>query len=196
MMAVMTFDAERRGRLISEVELNNYVCWLAAAVTEALHYFIGHNCGSPHNEVRYLAAMGAHITHMLRDALDDIENGYINIPRETLDAAGINPGDVDSPAYRAWVKGRVELARSYFRAGRSYLEKVENGRCRLAGYAYIARFESVLDAIERDGYRLRGAYSECKSLPMMGWTMLSQAIRPQPPFALPRHVATAEGVRS
>ena len=42
MMAVMTFDAERRGRLISHDELNRYALGLATAVTEALHYFIGH----------------------------------------------------------------------------------------------------------------------------------------------------------
>jgi len=52
MMAVMAFDAGRRGRLISQRELNNYTHWLAVAVTEALHYFIGHNCASPHGEIR------------------------------------------------------------------------------------------------------------------------------------------------
>jgi lysine/ornithine N-monooxygenase len=41
MMQVMEFDAKRRGRLISQVELNEYTRWLATAVTEAMHYFIG-----------------------------------------------------------------------------------------------------------------------------------------------------------
>ena len=34
MMQVMDFDARRRGRLISQVELNEYTRWLATAVTE------------------------------------------------------------------------------------------------------------------------------------------------------------------
>src|SRR5512140_1342499 len=42
MMQVMDFDARRRGRLISQAELNEYTHWLASAVTEAMHYFIGH----------------------------------------------------------------------------------------------------------------------------------------------------------
>src|SRR5687768_2091471 len=42
MMQVMEFDAGRRGRLISMVELDQYTHWLASAVTEAMHYFIGH----------------------------------------------------------------------------------------------------------------------------------------------------------
>lgn len=42
MMAVMAFDADRRGQLISEMDLASYTHHLSAAVTDALHYFIGH----------------------------------------------------------------------------------------------------------------------------------------------------------
>jgi phytoene/squalene synthetase len=114
--------------------------------------------------MRYLAVGAAHITHMLRDTIDDIQAGYYNIPREVLDANHITPQDVKSDAYRAWVKSRVQLARTYFKAGREYLNQVENPRCRLAGFAYTARFECVLDSIERDGYLLRAAYPERKGL--------------------------------
>ncbi len=76
MMAVMAFDAERRGRLISVDELKEYTRHLATAVTEAMHYFIGYGCKSPQDQTRYLAVSAAHITHMFRDTLDDIEAGY------------------------------------------------------------------------------------------------------------------------
>jgi len=164
MMAVMAFDAERRGRLISQEELTGYTRYLATAVTEALHYFIGHRCESPKSEARYLAATAAHVAHMLRDTLEDTEAGYFNIPREYIESQKIDPRDVWSDPYRRWVKSRVQLARAYFKAGRDYLAQVENLRCRMAGYAYIARFDGVLEAIERDGYRLRSEYSERKSL--------------------------------
>ncbi len=163
MMAVMTFDVNRRGRVISQSELNEYTRWLAGAVTEALHYFIGHGCYSPHTEARYLAVTAAHMTHMLRDTLADVQTGYFNIPREVLGANRITPQDVGSEAYRAWVRSRVALARAYFTAGREYLNQVENLRCRLAGLAYIARFEWLLDTIEREGYCLRPQYAERKS---------------------------------
>jgi phytoene/squalene synthetase len=163
MMAVMAFDAERRGRWITQEELVSYRRCLATAVTEALHYFIGHCCNSPRGERRYLAATAAHITHMLRDTCEDTAAGYYNVPRQFLDANGITPQDVGSQAYRAWVRGQVQLAREYFKAGKDYLAQVENFRCRLAGHAYIARFEVVLDAIEREGYILRPDYDERKS---------------------------------
>ena len=158
MMAVMAFDAERRGRLISQRELVDYSRWLATAVTEALHYYIGHRNRSPQIESRYLAATGAHIAHMLRDTVEDNESGYFNIPSEYLAEHDIGPLDIASDAYRAYVKGRVELARAYFDAGKEYLAQVENLRCRLAGYSYIARFAPILNMIEHDSYLLKARY--------------------------------------
>ncbi len=163
MMAVMDFDARRRGRVVSQKELDAYTHHLASAVTEAMHYFIGHCCPSPRDETRYLAVTAAHITHMLRDTYDDVQHGYYNIPREWIAAKRIQPDDLDSPAYRLWVRSRVQLARGYFALGKEYLARVSNLRCRLAGYAYTARFEWLLDTFQREGYRLRPAYSERKS---------------------------------
>jgi hypothetical protein len=175
MMAVMAFDADRRGRLISQRELNEYTRWLAVAVTEALHHFIGHNCFAPRDELRYLAVTGAHITHMLRDTLADVAVGYYNIPAEVVAANGIAPGDVKSQAYREWVQGRVREARTCFRLGRDYLAQVENLRCRIAGYAYMRRFEVVLDCIEREAGLLRSQYPERKgcgrAVEMIGWAL-------------------------
>ncbi len=164
MMGVMSFDAGRRGRLISQLELNEYTHLLASAVTEAMHYFIGHCCYSPRDDTRYLAVTAAHITHMLRDTFDDVQAGYYNIPREVLEAGHITPQDVQSYAYRTWVRGRVQLARKYFKAGREYLSRVQNPRCRLAGFAYAARFEWLLNTFEREGFGLRPQYEERKSL--------------------------------
>ena len=177
MMQVMEFDAKRRGRLISAVELREYTHWLASAVTEAMHYFIGHNSYSPLDETRYLAVTGAHITHMLRDTFDDVQAGYYNLPREVLEKAHIQPQAVESKAYRAWVQSRVQLARNCFQAGKKYLSRVQEPRCRLAGLAYTARFEWLLDTMERENYYLRPQYSERKrigtGLRMIGTTLAS-----------------------
>jgi phytoene/squalene synthetase len=164
MMQVMDFDARRRGKLISQAELNEYTRWLATAVTENLHHFIGHSQFAPHDETRYLAVSAAHITHMLRDTYDDVKAGYYNIPSEVLEANHIGPQDVSSDAYRAWVEGRVQLAREYFKAGKSYFSRVQNPRCRLACFAYIARFEWLLDTIQNENYFLRPQYGERKSI--------------------------------
>lgn len=175
MMAVMEFDAERRGRVISQVELERYTHGLAVAVTEALHYFIGHHCPPPCGEMRYRAASAAHIVHMLRDAYEDTALGYYNVPHEVIETGNITPQKINSAPYREWVRNRVEQARKDFRQGRAYLARILNLRCRLAGYAYIARFESVLRTIERENYVLRPVYPECKQV-IRGLGMLTSAL--------------------
>lgn len=187
MMAVMVFDVGRRGRLITQAELAEYSRKLATAVTEAMHYFIGHAEPAPRHPARYLAVTAAHITHMLRDTREDVAAGYFNIPREHLQARGITAHDVDSRAYREWVCSRVQLARQYFRAGRQYLAQVRNWRCRLAGHAYAARFEWMLRVIERDYYCLRSEYGQRRSLGAglwMGWSTLASLFTPAGPRRL------------
>jgi hypothetical protein len=63
-----------------------------------------------------------------------------------------------------------------FRERREYTAQVKNLRCRLAGYAYMVRFEWMLNTIERDAYCLRSDYPERKSLQTgiwIGWSMLT-----------------------
>lgn len=164
MLDIMAFDAKRRGAVLAQADLSDYTRKLAMAVTEALYYFIGHDEPQPLNPARYLAVTAAHITHMLRDTYEDTEIGYFNIPKEYLQTHGIAPEDVTSEPYREWVCGRVHLARKYFAAGREYFSHDPVLRRRLAGYAYTARFEWVLGAIERDNYCLRSEYPERKGL--------------------------------
>lgn len=164
MFAIIEFDAYRKGRLISQQELTWYSTRLGQSVTDGLQYFIGNGHPYPATEDRYLASIAAHIAHLLRDMVLDTADGFINIPREYLEAHGISPQDVDSPPFRAWVRQRVELAREYFREGKRYLDELDVLRCKIVGYWYCARFEGVLDTIERDGYILRARYDERRRL--------------------------------
>jgi len=55
-----------------------------------------------------------------------------------------------------------------------------NARHRLAGLAYIVRFEWLIRTIERDGFTLRPAYDERRRITSglhMGWTVVSQLVR-------------------
>lgn len=199
MMSVMRFDAARQNKVISQAELSGYSRVLAVAVTEAMYYFIGHE-RSPRHEARYLAVTAAHITHMLRDAFEDVDAGYFNIPREYLRSHGCSPKAVNSTAYREWVCSRVQLARAYFKAGRGCTAQVKNLRCRLAGFLYTARFEWMLRAVERDNYCLRPAYPERKSLRAglwMIWRTLASLstsawTRMKPQSVALRHLQTKE----
>jgi phytoene/squalene synthetase len=172
MMAVMAFDVERCGRKITNAELTEYTRLLSTAVTELLFYLIGHKDAPKSGEYRYHAVNGAHIVHMLRDMCEDISAGYINLPGDYIQAHQISFEELHSYAIREWVFERVKLARKFFQSGRSYIAQVKNFRCRLAGFAYLSRFEYMLRLIERDGYCLQLEYPERKSLwagLWMGW---------------------------
>ena len=160
MLAIIAFDAYRKGRLISQQELTWYNNCLGKSVTDGLQYFIGNGHPYPATNNRCLAAIAAHITHLLRDMLPDTANGFSNIPRECLEAHGISPKDVESAPFRAWVQNQVGQARVYFREGKRYLDELDVLRCKIVGYWYCARLEGVLSTIERDGYILRAVYNE------------------------------------
>ena len=179
MMAVMAFDVERCGRSITPDELAEYTRLLATAVTEVLFYLIGHHDAPPEGDTRYHAVSGAHMVHMLRDMLEDFDVGYYNFPAAFLTDGPAGSDTFQSLPFRQWVKERAGLARKYFMTGREYISRVKNPRCRLAGFAYLARFEWMLRLIERDDYRLRADYPERKSfraLIWIAWRVLASSV--------------------
>ena len=159
-MAVIALDAQRQGNVVSRQELSAYTTCLATAVMDGLQYFIGNAHPYPRTHERNLAVMGAHVTHMLRDMLEDLSCGLVNIPAEDLEGYGAGMDDVNSAQFRQWVHDQVELARYCFQQGKTYIDSLDVLRCKLAGVWYCARFECVLNAIERDGYRLRAEYHD------------------------------------
>ena len=180
MFAIIEFDAFRKDRLISQCELTWYTERLAESVTDGLLYFIGNGHPYPLSDDRYLAVTAAHIAHLLRDVVQDVADGFINIPREYLEAHGIGPEEFNSAPFRAWVRGQVTQARQCFREGTRYLDDLAVLRSRIVGRWYCARFEAVLDTIERDGYILRAAYNERRKLSAwlnMAWLGVSVTLQ-------------------
>jgi phytoene/squalene synthetase len=163
-MSVIEFDANRNGRLVSQSELTAYTGNLANAVMDGIQYFIGNGHPYPKTPDRTLAVTGAHLVHMLRDSLEDLPAGFVNIPREDIARLGIHLDDVESGSFRQWVHEQVEKAMICFHAGRGYIDRLEVLRCKLAGAWYCARFEWYLDSILHDGCHLRSVYTGRRSL--------------------------------
>ncbi len=159
-MAVIAFDARRSGHPVSRRELSAYTACLGTAVMDGILYFIRNGHPYPRTPERTLAVVGAHITHMLRDTLEDLPRGIINVPAEDIAAYGLSLEDTGSEAFRGWTRAQVEEARRCLKEGMRYTYSLDVLRAKLAGVWYCARFDCVLSAIERDGYRLRSEYPE------------------------------------
>jgi phytoene/squalene synthetase len=164
MMGIIDFDAQRRGELVSADKLAWYSQSLGTSVVDAIQFFIGNDQSYPETNDRYLAGIAAHIAHMLRDMRQDIADGFVNIPREYIQQHNIKLENFDQSALRAWVRNRVDESRSLFRKGKRYLDKLGVLRVKIVGYWYAARFDGVLDTIERDGYVLREDYGNRRRL--------------------------------
>lgn len=180
MLAIIEFDAHRKGRFITEAELGWYTERLGISVTDGIQYFVGNGYPYPSSELQYLAATGAHISHLIRDMIPDIKNGFINIPIEVLEKHGLDPGDFHNEIYKDWVRGRVNLARQLLSQGKRYLGSLDVLRCKIVGYWYCARFEGVLSTIEQDGYALRESYNERKRFSawlLMLWILLRVSLQ-------------------
>ncbi len=167
MFSIVEFDAYRKGRLITEEQLNWYSDCLAKSTTDGLQYFIGNNQQYPVAQNQYFAAKAAHIIHLLRDMVDDLQNGFINIPKEYIELNNIKLSQIESPEFKAWVRDRIEKARVYFIEGKRYLENLKVLRCKTVGLWYCARFEHVLDKIENEDYLLRESYREKYNSPTL-----------------------------
>ncbi|TAI47362.1 squalene/phytoene synthase family protein [Flagellimonas allohymeniacidonis] len=160
MFAIVEFDAYRKWQIITVKQLEWYTHCVAKSTTDGLQYFIGNKHQYPVAKNQYSAAKAAHIVHLLRDTVEDLQNGFINIPKEYIELYGINISQLESPAFRAWVRERTAKAREYFIEGKHYLETLNIFRCKTVGLWYCARFEPILDKIENENYLLKRTYEE------------------------------------
>lgn len=156
--AIIQFDAQRKGTVVSQKQLHWYSQTLGKAVTDGILYFIGNKTEYPRAKNQYDAAIAAHLIHMLRDYREDVTAGYVNIPQEYLIKNQITATDWQHPLFKAWVKNQLVFARTLMESGKHYIESLPGFKCQLAAMWYCARFERLLPQIEGDHYILRDYY--------------------------------------
>jgi len=172
---IIAFDAVRKGTLISQKDLDWYSKTLSIAVTSGIEYFIHSRYIYPFSKHHYDAGIAAHIAHMLRDYHEDLDEGFFNIPKEYLVKHGMKPNDVNTIAFRNWVKHRVKLGRRLLQTGKTYIRTLPVLRGKLAAYWYCCRFENVLDSLEKDQFILHAKYPRHFNVGLH-WNMLKTFI--------------------
>jgi phytoene/squalene synthetase len=160
MFRALEFDAGRKGRLCSRSELLQYSKDIGYSYAKGAHYFstgsqIKHN---PDHLTK--AAFAAHLVHILRDLKEDIQEGFINIPKEELSAFRIGLQDLDSYEFRSWVRYRLRRAKKIFRESKKMAKNINNRRERISFYIYCLRYEYVMNKIKKDDYILRRSYEK------------------------------------
>ena len=97
------------------------------------------------------------LTNIIRDVGEDARRGRIYLPLDELARFGVAPSDVlrcrASPQFAALMQMQVGRARSWYDRALSRLPAGDR-RAQRAGLAMAAIYRTLLDEIERDGYRV------------------------------------------
>lgn len=102
-------------------------------------------------------AVALQLTRIIRNVRSDAMRGRYYIPLEELQRFGLRPGELahtqTADRARDLFRFQVERARSHFHKAFSQLPERDRFAQR-AGLAMAAIYQTLLDEIERDGYRL------------------------------------------
>ncbi|MGE5087523.1 MAG: presqualene diphosphate synthase HpnD [Candidatus Levyibacteriota bacterium] len=97
------------------------------------------------------------LTNIIRDVGEDARRGRIYLPLDELARFGVAPSDVlrcrASPQFAALMQTQVARARDWYDRALSTLPPRDR-RAQRAGLAMAAIYRTLLDEIERDGYRV------------------------------------------
>ncbi|MEW6621298.1 MAG: squalene/phytoene synthase family protein [bacterium] len=92
--------------------------------------------------------------HILRDFIEDLYQGWINIPVEDIGDYKIELNYINTPSFRQWVQEKVKFAEDYFLIEKQNLKTVPSLRYKLAVVALFAKYEFILKRIKKNKFYL------------------------------------------
>ncbi|OBS10464.1 presqualene diphosphate synthase HpnD [Acidihalobacter prosperus] len=140
---------------------------------------------------RYASDLGLafQLTNILRDVREDADRGRIYIPLDELQRFGIAPEELrrghTDDRIRALFAFQAARARDYYRRAFSHLPAVDRSAQR-SGLIMASIYQTLLDEIERDGYRVlehRIRLTPLRKL-WIAWRMARRERRRQPGTAV------------
>ena len=138
-------------------ELHAYCYGVASAVGLASIRIFG--CTAPQSEA-FAVALGyaLQFTNILRDVVEDYHDlGRVYLPREEMDALGVQPGDLAAPAHNPACRRLFQLqyfrAKHYFNKARRLIAPEDRGALR-AAFLMGAFYEAILEKIKASQFRL------------------------------------------
>lgn len=157
MFSVLMRDLERNGAPTPAKEMDEFIYVESKAFINMIRFFCGETGGYDGAD-KYDEGVGCKLVHLLRDFIEDLDQGYVNISQDDMERYRINLDNINDDNFQAWVRDQVELAREHFRKGKHNLSNSKRLRYKIASYLYCAKYEDILAITEKDNYRLRSEY--------------------------------------
>jgi phytoene/squalene synthetase len=157
MFSVLKHDLDRDRAPWSAEEMYEFICLESKSYINMIRFSCGET-GNYKGANRYDEGVACKLAHLLRDFVEDLNQGTMNISRDDLQKYEINLDKGNHENFRLWVKDQVMLAGERFRMGKHNLSNSSRLRYKIASQLYCAKYEDILAMIEKDNYFLRAKY--------------------------------------
>lgn len=152
-LETMAFDVDRRGKVLSDAELDAHVVKLGGSVLRYLAHFVSMDLRLPDEYVEPASRAYLHADSLI-DLAEDLRAGLINIPAEAMERYGIDPRS-PGPEVEAWRRNQVPGITALFEEARSHTRRIDSRAMRLLSSLFLARkrrhFERAMSAGAEDG---------------------------------------------
>ena len=158
-MGAIKWDTERRYRMPVKRDLQSYSLKLGRGYSSGLLFGLGID---PENKkyvgFRDNCGIGAHLVHILRDFIIDINIGYINVDLESWNLLHLKNADLDNTKLLQrrllpWAKTVIVNARYYFSIGLKNLLASRNVKIQLVFGLMCLRYLLTLEKTKREWER-------------------------------------------
>lgn len=108
-------------------------------------------------EYARLLGIAFQLTNIIRDVGEDIRKNRIYLPMDELRAHGVTPADIvaarETEAFDGLMRMQAERARGYYARALAALPEADR-RAQRTGLIMAAIYQTLLDEIEREGFRV------------------------------------------
>jgi phytoene synthase len=151
----MTMDLEQN-RYLDFATLERYCHYVAGVVGLMSAEIFGYQDPATREYARDLG-VAFQLTNIIRDVGEDARRGRIYLPQDELERHGVTAADLfqrrATPAFVALMADQAMRARAFYARALSALPPVDR-RAQRPGLMMAAIYRALLDAIERDGFRV------------------------------------------
>ncbi|MGH8702207.1 MAG: presqualene diphosphate synthase HpnD, partial [Burkholderiales bacterium] len=130
--------------------------------------------------LEYAADLGMafQLTNIIRDVGEDARRNRIYLPLDEIERHGVSEADIsgarETDGFRRLIEFQIERALGYYREAFAKLPAVDR-RAQRAGIIMAAIYRTLLDEIQRDGYRVltrRVSLTPIRKLWIAWWTWI------------------------
>jgi hypothetical protein len=145
-LEAITWDVERRNKIVNQLELDRYSLLLGRSYSEGLLYGLKLNPCEPIFMIpKTICGIAAHWSHLLRDLNEDLKLGYINISDDEIKQYSIN---LNYPqTLRPWIRAKCYRTLDMFVEGRKSRNLLPTHKARLVFDLNCLKHISVINKI-------------------------------------------------